>query len=60
MQVIHKENPRVVDSGCILCSACVKCCPEEAKIIDAEPILKIKAMLESKFTHRKEPELFLF
>ena len=44
----------------ILCSACVKCCPEEAKIIDAEPILKIKAMLESKFTHRKEPELFLF
>ncbi|MDE8731599.1 EFR1 family ferrodoxin [Eubacteriales bacterium DFI.9.88] len=60
MQVIHKENPRVVDSGCILCSACVKSCPEEAKIIDAEPILKIKAMLESKFTHRKEPELFLF
>lgn len=59
MKVIHKENPRLVEPGCILCSACVKCCPEDAKFLGAEPILKIKAMLESKFIDRKEPELFL-
>ena len=56
---ISKDDPRIVSSQCILCSACVKCCPQEAKYIDAEPIVKIRGMLETKFTGRQEPELFL-
>lgn len=59
MQVINKSNPFKVESGCILCSACVKVCPNSAKYIDAEPILKIVKMLESKFVARNEPELFI-
>ncbi|MEG2323746.1 MAG: EFR1 family ferrodoxin [Anaerovoracaceae bacterium] len=59
MQVISKEDPQVVNDGCILCSACVKGCPVEAKYIDAEPLNKIKAMLEANCGKRKEVELFL-
>ncbi|MCQ4636704.1 EFR1 family ferrodoxin [Anaerovorax odorimutans] len=59
MQVIHRDDPRIVDQGCILCSACVKSCPVDAKYIAAEPIVKIRGMLETKFMDRKEPELFL-
>lgn len=57
--VIDPQNAKKVADGCILCAACVKGCPEHAKYIDAEPILKIKAMLESKCVDRKSPELFL-
>ncbi len=59
MEVISKTDPKVTAPGCILCSACIKGCPEQAKYLDAEPILKVKAMLESKCLDRKEPELFL-
>ena len=59
MQVISRENPAQINTGCILCSACVKLCPQQAKYWDAEPILKIKQMLETKFVERKEPEIFI-
>lgn len=59
VNAISKGDPRIVSSQCILCSACIKSCPQEAKYIDAEPIKKIRGMLETKFTERQEPELFL-
>ncbi len=59
MQVISRENPAQINTGCILCSACVKLCPQQAKYWDAEPILKIKQMLETKFVERREPEIFI-
>lgn len=59
VQAISPENPANVASNCILCSACVKSCPKKAKYIDAEKILQIVSMLETKFTARKEPELFI-
>lgn len=57
--IISRQDAKIVADGCVLCAACVKVCPEHAKHIDAEPILKIKNMLESKCTDRKKPELFL-
>lgn len=59
MQVIDKADPKKISDGCILCSACVKACPKQAKKIEAEPLAKIKNMLETKFVERKEPEIFL-
>lgn len=57
--VISDDNPRLVNQGCIRCFACVKSCPEGAKYFDDEKIAQFRAMLESKCTARKEPELFL-
>lgn len=59
VQAIDKKEPRNVADSCILCCACVKSCPQQAKYFDAEPIMKIKGMLEAKFTARQEPELFI-
>lgn len=59
MQAIGRENPAQIDGSCIRCGACVKGCPRHAKYWDAEPILKIKHMLETQFLRRREPELFL-
>lgn len=59
MGIIDRNEPSKVKEGCILCCACVKNCPQHAKYWDAEPILKIKEKLETYFTERKEPELFL-
>jgi len=57
---INSQNPRKTDiDKCILCCECVKICPESAKINDSEAILGLIAMLENKFTERKEPELFI-
>lgn len=59
MQIIDKKDPRITGTGCILCCACVKTCPKNAKYFDAEPINKIVMMLESKCAERKEPDLFI-
>lgn len=60
MGVIDPLDAAKVDSaGCILCCACVKICPVHGKILDEAPIRKIRNMLETKFTQRKEPEWFL-
>lgn len=59
MGVIDREDPTQVNFGCIRCNACVKACPEGAKYFDSELPNRIVAMLESQFTERKEPELFL-
>lgn len=59
VEAISRKDAKIVADDCILCAACIKVCPEHAKSIDAEPLMKIKAMLESKCIERKEPELFL-
>lgn len=59
MNVISKEDPAVVATGCIRCRACVKFCPQEAKFFDDAGTAKIREMLESKCLARREPELFL-
>ncbi len=56
---IDKNNPAMTNSSCILCCACVKICPQHAKSLDAEPIHKIRTMLEANCIPRREPELYL-
>jgi ferredoxin len=56
---ISFDDPRLADSlVCISCCACVKACPQEAKYFDDESLLQRKALAESKFLVRREPELF--
>ena len=59
MGVISEDDPHQVAAGCIRCCACVKLCPVEAKYFDDPSVAKIRAMLESRCTARREPELFL-
>lgn len=57
---IDKNNPKDVDvEKCIHCYACVKICNFEGREVINNPVQPIIEMLESKFTQRKEPELFL-
>lgn len=46
-------------SQCILCCACVKQCTTGARELNDERIGKVRGMLTSKFSQRKEPEWFL-
>lgn len=46
-------------SECILCCACVKACVLSARALTDERIDKVRGMLVSKFSERKEPETFL-
>lgn len=57
--IIHGADPKVVDAGCLHCCACVKVCPEGAKLFASESTDAVIAMLEEKCMGRKEPELFL-
>lgn len=57
--VISGDDPGVAAAGCIRCCACVKFCPEKAKYFDDETMARIRGMLESKCTARREPELFV-
>ena len=60
VDAINKEDPTKIDQDkCIICCSCIKTCPENAKYIDNENILGLKAMLEKNFMERKEPELFI-
>lgn len=44
---------------CIWCCACVKCCPQKARIFKNETLNKIQNMLVEKCQERREPEVFL-
>ena len=55
---IDKNNPKKISDGCLMCCACVKACPQNAKYFDSEIYLKFKAFLEENYSARKEPELF--
>lgn len=57
---IDPRKPEIVDiEKCIHCFACVKICNFNGRIVENNPVQPIIEMLESKFTERKEPELFL-
>ena len=46
-------------SKCILCCACTKRCPTAGRVLNDERIEKVRGMLTSKFSERREPETFL-
>lgn len=54
-----KESVETHSEACIWCCACVKACPEEARIFETPTINKIKDMLFKNFSERKEPEFFI-
>ena len=47
------------DSSCILCCACIKSCPENARISTSDTMDEIRTKLHSVCKIRKEPELIL-
>ena len=51
----------VVTEGlkCILCCACVKNCPSGARVMDNPGVEKVARWLNSNFSARKEPEIFI-
>lgn len=54
------SNPKIVDeTKCIICCACVKDFPLEAKSFENEIILGLVKRLEENFKERREPELFI-
>jgi len=60
VEAIGEYNPATIDHDkCIRCCSCIKICPVNAKIIDNEKILGLKAMLEENFMERRDPELFI-
>ena len=60
VEAIDSNNPKNVDiEKCIHCYACIKICEFEGREVINNPVQPIIEMLESKFTERKEPELFL-
>ena len=60
VSAIDKQNPKIVNvEKCIHCYACIKICNFAGREVVNNPVQPIIEMLESKFTQRKEPELFL-
>ena len=57
--VIDPDNEHLIKPGCILCAACVKYCPQQAKSLPQEFLAKVREMLAKAAATRKEPELFL-
>lgn len=53
------DNAIVTDASlCILCCACVKACTTGARAMEDERIQKMRAILTTKFSERREPEMF--
>ena len=59
MGAIDKENPSRVSGICIKCGACVKRCPNHAKFFADEGYQYHLRELETTFTARREPEVFI-
>ena len=53
------ESVVTVGEKCILCCACVKNCPSEARVMDHPAMEKAAKWLNSSFSDRKEPKLFI-
>lgn len=56
---IDHEDEYRISGSCILCTACVKCCPQKAKAIPEQFLTRVQEMLEKVATKRREPELFI-
>ena len=60
VDAIDPDQDYRVDAGvCILCCACIKYCPEQARSMRSGPIKDIAVRLASTCRTRKEPEVFL-
>lgn len=62
MGIIDNENPKLITdlSKCLHCCACVKSCPENAKVMTSEMYNKFKGFLVSTCSEvQKQPELFI-
>lgn len=57
--VISDAAPHLTAQGCIRCCACVKICPEEARVFDDPLVTRIVGMLETNCLTRREPETFV-
>ncbi|MBN1614680.1 MAG: 4Fe-4S binding protein [Deltaproteobacteria bacterium] len=56
--IVLSERLTTDAQACIHCCACVKGCPEMARIMEDVSIRKIAQWLSTKFQQRKEPETF--
>lgn len=57
---IDAKKPEIVDvEKCIHCFACIKICNFNGREVANNPVQPIIEMLETKFTERKEPEIYL-
>lgn len=59
MGIIDSANPETAHEGCIRCCACVKACPVHARAFTQPQLCQIVQKLETFFSERKEPELYL-
>ena len=59
MGSIDADDVSKLNGICIKCGACIKKCPSQAKYYDDKDYLRHKQELESEFTSRREPELFI-
>lgn len=62
MGIINQENPKLITdvSKCLHCCACVKACPQNAKVMTSEMYNKFKGFLVATCSQvQKQPELFL-
>jgi ferredoxin len=56
---IDPEDARSLDQGkCILCCACIKVCPENARAMKPSMIKDIAVRLTENCKERREPEFF--
>jgi ferredoxin len=57
---IDPENSRMIDTKkCITCCACIKHCPEHARIMKPGLVKDAQLRLHTLYPERKEPETFL-
>ena len=54
-RVVYSQDPE----KCIICCACIKQCPENARWLQSKEILAVTERLSEKCADRKEPEFFL-
>lgn len=59
MGIIDPKDEHNVEPGCIVCTACVKYCPQKAKSFPAEFLGFVQDFLEKVASARREPELFI-
>lgn len=59
MGSIDADDVSRLNGICIKCGACIKKCPVHAKYFDDENYLWHKHELETKFSARREPEIFI-
>jgi len=60
MGAIDLQDSKVIDQvKCITCCACIKNCPQEARMIKPSPVEDAAIRLNTLYKEQKEPEYFL-